>query len=222
MKRGISVLLMVLVLMFAVLFGCGKSDRDDLVRGDAAHPTVNKAETNQDIMVSPEDAFPPVIITDPVESNCKLIVDGKEIPDSYVYIREDGRTAMVPILTVLESLGIEMTWENENDVHIEHDGKVYIFELDRGVLYEKDERICLFMAPPGEDRYRMYYELVNGEYLVDDLSLTYFTHELDINIWVYADEPAVYVVKSEDAARFVEQYVNFPHSEFRDQFLGLS
>lgn len=105
---------------------------------------------------------------DPVDY--KLIVNGQDITDgNYLEVHKNEKYTLLPVTAVLESLGAEVNWTNETIADIIFNERVYVLDLEKISLVEKDDKYAidyLIPAPGGE----MYCRVIDGELLLDDLT----------------------------------------------------
>jgi len=85
------------------------------------------------------------------EKNATLIINGKEpSEDYYAYIDHENETAVLPLLTVAQSLGAELKWITKNVVIIQFSDTSYCLDLRKKSLLDKRNTNILYTAPGGQ------------------------------------------------------------------------
>ena len=94
------------------------------------------------------------------KSNCKLIVNGRDITDSaYVFLHADIQDAEIPLTTVLKELGAHVQWSDNANVIITYDGRSCSFDTS---LYDYG-----LPQAPGS---RFYIRRIVGNEVIMDLT----------------------------------------------------
>ena len=72
------------------------------------------------------------------ESNCTLLVNGKDIStQTYVYCSDDYFE--IPVVAIIKELGGTVTWTGKYTAIIEHDGQSFILDTSADTVYKLDE-----------------------------------------------------------------------------------
>ena len=98
------------------------------------------------------------------EVRAQLVVDGQPVGDKSITIYRHGNDyfSELPLKTVIEALGGEFTWEENDGARIEAEGKVFILDGDRlrdsaGKTLCRDDRLQ-FHGEEGEYPHELYLE----------------------------------------------------------------
>lgn len=97
-------------------------------------------------------------------NNCKLIVNGKDITDDvYVMIDYDTETVELPFLAIIEELGAEVEWKNNDVVIVTYNGmsqEIDTKDSDFGIAF-----------PPGGGNSKYVRKIVNEDLIIDHISV---------------------------------------------------
>ena len=184
------------ILLATVFFsGCGDGNPDTLPETSIESSTETPAESlpkTTDFSETPMSKREPIIPND-LESNCKLIVTGKDISQkSYVYMHFDKKYVELPLITILDELGASVDWKNDNEVHFEFADKTYILYIWEDALYEQGDTMSLLMPAPG-DPGGQYVRIIENEYMINDSCIKLLMFELGFNIKMDFDQATVYI-----------------------------
>lgn len=101
-----------------------------------------------------------------IVSNCTLIVNGIDITsEHYVKINEDY--AELPFIAIMDTLGAEIVWQNENTANITYNSKNYILKTNDCSFMEVGGQVNFLSTPPGGTR---HYKTVEGEFILDSVT----------------------------------------------------
>ena len=107
------------------------------------------------------------------EKNAVLIVCGKEPPPPYyVYIDQESKTTVYPLLTVCRGLGAELKWRSKNLVLVCFSDTTYRLNLRKKTFVEIGKDINLIEIAPGG--HSGYIKRVEDELLLSSSRITHF------------------------------------------------
>lgn len=104
-----------------------------------------------------------------VNSNCKLIVNGKEISSkSYVYIDYDKHYAELPLTSIFMELGATVDWVSGSKAIIVYKNNKYVLDTEIPKLYlYKNKNTNYFIPPPGGG-HTYVFKFVDREYIISN------------------------------------------------------
>lgn len=96
-----------------------------------------------------------------------LIVDGKDITsEKPASINYEKQYAQLPLLAILEALGGETEWVDEEKVTIVFHDTTYVLNPAQNTLQKEGDSFNIIAIPPGT-RYGGYYEICDKGFMID-------------------------------------------------------
>ena len=121
-------------------------------------------------------------------NNCQLIVNGKDITENvYVHLNLEQRYAELPLTAVAKALGASVKWEKATRATIKFDGKKYVLDTAKNSLYDRETNANLIALPPGTP-HAAYYQVRDGEFIVDSDTMWGFVYLMGARIKINFDE----------------------------------
>jgi len=111
------------------------------------------------------------------EKNATLIINGKEpSEDYYAYIDHENETAVLPLLTVAQSLGAELKWITKNAVIIRFSDATYRLNLRKETLADLSNgtNIDICHIAPGGHGVSGFPKHVDNDLLLDEARIGQF------------------------------------------------
>ena len=163
---------MLMIMIFLTLVGC-QSQKET---SDAERTETTAETTTQDQIVLQE------------KEKGRLVLNGKPIEGARVVFMPN-RDAMIPVVSVLEAMGIEINWDRETDgvAVFTYRDKEYTLNINRGTLIDA-EGFDLILTPPGGTS---AFIRLNHDCLVDTESLHFFFEEFGLKLHFHYDEKSV-------------------------------
>lgn len=155
--------IMALCLVFTIglsFFACG-------VKNEDANASKSISSNHY---IDPDDPYP-------LYHNCDVSINGKPLPSPYyAYYDEENDCIALPIIAILKELGATVQWKSTSIAEIRFDGKRYILDTENLSLTPSNKpKDNMIILPPGVYG---WYELVDGDYLITDITLKYFLVQL--------------------------------------------
>lgn len=120
-----------------------------------------------------------------------LIVNGKDITsEKLASINYEKQYAQLPLLAILEALGGETEWVDEEKVTIAFHGTTYVLNPAQNTLQKEGDSFNIIAVPPGT-RHGGYYEICDEEFLIDSNCLDHFLYLLGARIAIDYDRALV-------------------------------
>lgn len=124
-----------------------------------------------------------------------LYIKGKKITNENVSIcyRDDYPPyPNLPFIKILENMGFNVEWINENNAKIVYGNEEYVLNMSESTLFKMNEDINLIQASPGS---YMTYSVLNKEVVLDSETLINTLHNMgkDINFKLDFDKSTVYM-----------------------------
>lgn len=120
-----------------------------------------------------------------------LIVNGKEITsENSASIDYEKQYAKLPLLAILEALGGETEWVNEEKVTIVFNDTLYVLNPTQNTLQKEGDSFNIIALPPGT-RHGSYYEIRDEEFMIDSSCLDHFMYLLGARIAIDYDRAVV-------------------------------
>ena len=128
----------------------------------------------------------------------RLLVNDKRVRTEHVTINESG-TATLPLVAVIEALGYEVEWKDENTCTWTAASKLYTLSISERTLYE-DGKTDLLAPARAADTLPYSCEAVEGDVVVDNITLWSILLRMDHDLLVYVhfNENRVTVEKKGD------------------------
>ena len=135
---------------------------------------------------------------DESNENIKFYVYDKPVRiDNKIKINRDNKSAQIPVLAMCEAMGAKVIWFGNKVVFIIFEDETYILNIKKETLKKLGSNLDLIAYPPGGVEYVRFYEFVDQEILVDDLSLTRFVRVRNSFIKIDFDSNIIYIDKSD-------------------------
>lgn len=125
-----------------------------------------------------------------------LIVCGTLISDCIPY-HPDGQYALIPVVPMLEGLGISLDWQDDRTARFEVSGEKLLLDTAAGTLaYADFPSLSLFLPAPGS-KHPAVITTIDGVFLVDRDTLMLFFQQN--GIYCYDSDSTVEIGFREDA-----------------------
>lgn len=125
-----------------------------------------------------------------------LIVCGTLISDCIPY-HPDGQYALIPVVPMLEGLGISLDWQDDHTARFEVSGEKLLLDTAAGTLaYADFPSLPLFLPAPGS-KHPAVITTIDGVFLVDRDTLMLFFQQN--GIYCYDSDSTVEIGFREDA-----------------------
>ncbi len=105
-----------------------------------------------------------------------------------------GEYADVPFTVAMEALGAELAWQDQTTLNFTWQGNSYIFDTVTHDVYKNGEWYTDFSALPGGD---MYYERLDGEVVMDDVTLWTFLDLEGYRVSFDRSEATIYITEAD-------------------------
>lgn len=113
-----------------------------------------------------------------------LIVCGTLISESIPY-HSDGQYALIPVVPMLEGLGITLDWLDDHTARFEVSGKALVLDTAAGTLtYADSPSLSLFLPAPGS-KHPAVITTIGGVFMVDRDTLMLFFQQNNIYCYRY-------------------------------------
>lgn len=124
-----------------------------------------------------------------------LYINGEKITSENVSIcyRNDYPPYFnLPFIKILENMGFNIEWTNENNAQIIYNNKEYVLNISESSLLKKNEDINLIQQSPGS---YMTYNILDKEVILDGETLINTLHNMDkdISFKLDFDKSIVYI-----------------------------
>lgn len=127
-----------------------------------------------------------------------LIVCGTLISDCIPY-HPDGQYALIPVVPMLEGLGITLDWLDEHTARFEVSGEKLLLDTAAGTLaYADSPSLSLFLPAPGS-KHPSVITTIGGVFMVDRDTLLLFFQQNGIYCYCYDAYCTVEIGFREDA-----------------------
>lgn len=127
-----------------------------------------------------------------------LIVCGTLISDCIPY-HSDGQYALIPVVPMLERLGITLDWQDDHTARFEVSGKELVLDTAAGTLaYADSPSLSLFLPAPGS-KHPAVITTIGGVFMVDRDTLLLFFQQNGIYCYCYDADCTVEIGFREDA-----------------------
>lgn len=127
-----------------------------------------------------------------------LIVCGTLISDCIPY-HPDGQYALIPVVPMLEGLGISLDWLDDHTARFEVSGKELVLDTAAGTLaYADSPSLSLFLPAPGS-KHPSVITTIGGVFMVDRDTLMLFFQQNGIYCYCYDSDSTVEIGFREDA-----------------------
>lgn len=127
-----------------------------------------------------------------------LIVCGTLISDCIPY-HPDGQYALIPVVPMLEGLGISLDWLDDHTARFEVSGKGLVLDTAAGTLaYADSPSLSLFLPAPGS-KHPAVITTIGGVFMVDRDTLMLFFQQNGIYCYCYDADCTVEIGFREDA-----------------------
>lgn len=127
-----------------------------------------------------------------------LIVCGTLISDCIPY-HPDGQYALIPVVPMLEGLGITLDWLDEHTARFEVSGEKLLLDTAAGTLaYADSPSLSLFLPAPGS-KHPSVITTIGGVFMVDRDTLMLFFQQNGIYCYCYDADCTVEIGFREDA-----------------------
>ncbi len=114
--------------------------------------------------------------------NCRLIVNGKEIPSgNFARLITEYESAELPLITIMRELGAEVTWKDDTTVTFTYNGANYDMDVSKPDFG--------LPRPPGSAYY--FRAVVAGEIVIDDASARGIIAWMGAQIKIDVDEMVI-------------------------------
>ena len=127
-----------------------------------------------------------------------LIVCGTLISDCISY-HSDGQYALIPVVPMLEGLGISLDWLDDHTARFEVSGEKLLLDTAAGTLaYADSPSLSLFLPAPGS-KHPSVITTIDGVFMVDRDTLMLFFQQNGIYCYCYDADSTVEIGFREDA-----------------------
>lgn len=127
-----------------------------------------------------------------------LIVCGTLISDCIPY-HPDGQYALIPVVPMLEGLGISLDWLDDHTARFEVSGEKLLLDTAAGTLaYADSHNFSLFLPTPGS-KHPAVITTIGGVFMVDRDTLMLFFQQNGIYCYCYDADCTVEIGFREDA-----------------------
>lgn len=127
-----------------------------------------------------------------------LIVCGTLISDCIPY-HSDGQYALIPVVPMLEGLGISLDWLDDHTARFEVSGEKLLLDTAAGTLaYADSPSLSLFLPAPGS-KHPSVITTIDGVFMVDRDTLMLFFQQNGIYCYCYDADSTVEIGFREDA-----------------------
>lgn len=127
-----------------------------------------------------------------------LIVCGTLISDCIPY-HPDGQYALIPVVPMLEGLGISLDWQDDHTARFEVSGEKLLLDTAAGTLAYADlPSLSLFLPAPGS-KHPSVITTIGGVFMVDTDTLLLFFQWNNIYCYRYDADSTVEIGFREDA-----------------------
>ena len=127
-----------------------------------------------------------------------LIVCGTLISDCIPY-HPDGQYALIPVVPMLEGLGISLDWQDDHTARFEVSGKELVLDTAAGTLvYADSPNFSLLLPAPGS-KHPAVITTIDGVFMVDRDTLMLFFQWNNIYCYCYDADSTVEIGFREDA-----------------------
>lgn len=127
-----------------------------------------------------------------------LIVCGTLISDCIPY-HSDGQYALIPVVPMLEGLGISLDWLDDHTARFEVSGEELVLDTAAGTLaYADSPSLSLFLPAPGS-KHPAVITTIDGVFMVDRDTLLLFFQQNNIYCYRYDADCMVEIGFREDA-----------------------
>lgn len=127
-----------------------------------------------------------------------LIVCGTLISDCIPY-HPDGQYVLIPVVPMLEGLGITLDWLDDHTARFEVSGKALVLDTAAGTLaYADFPSLSLFLPAPGS-KHPAVITTIGGVFMVDRDTLLLFFQQNGIYCYCYDADCTVEIGFREDA-----------------------
>lgn len=127
-----------------------------------------------------------------------LIVCGTLISDCIPY-HSDGQYALIPVVPMLEELGISLDWLDDHTARFEVSGEKLLLDTAAGTLaYADSPSFSLFLPAPGS-KHPAVITTIDGVFMVDRDTLMLFFQQNGIYCYCYDADCTVEIGFREEA-----------------------
>lgn len=127
-----------------------------------------------------------------------LIVCGTLISDCIPY-HPDGQYALIPVVPMLEGLGITLDWLDDHTARFEVSGEELVLDTAAGTLaYADSPSLSLFLPAPGS-KHPAVITTIDGVFMVDRDTLMLFFQQNGIYCYCYDADCTVEIGFREEA-----------------------
>ena len=127
-----------------------------------------------------------------------LIVCGTLMSDCIPY-QSDGPYALIPVVPMLEGLGISLDWQDDHTARFEVSGKELVLDTAAGALvYADSPNFSLLLPAPGS-KHPAVITTLDGVFMVDRDSLLLFFQQNGIYCYCYDADCTVEIGFREEA-----------------------
>lgn len=127
-----------------------------------------------------------------------LIVCGTLISDCIPY-HSDGQYALIPVVPMLEGLGISLDWQDDHTARFEVSGKELVLDTAAGALvYADSPNFSLLLPAPGS-KHPAVITTIDGVFMVDRDTLLLFFQQNGIYCYCYDADSTVEIGFREEA-----------------------
>lgn len=127
-----------------------------------------------------------------------LIVCGTLISDCIPY-HPDGQYALIPVVPMLEGLGITLDWQDDHTARFEVSGEKLLLDTAAGTLaYADSPSLSLFLPAPGS-KHPAVITTIDGVFMVDKDTLLLFFQQNNIYCYCYDADCTVEIGFREEA-----------------------
>lgn len=127
-----------------------------------------------------------------------LIVCGTLISDCIPY-HPDGQYALIPVVPMLEGLGISLDWQDDHTARFEVSGKELVLDTAAGTLvYADSPNFSLLLPAPGS-KHPAVITTIGGVFMVDRDTLLLFFQQNGIYCYCYDADCTVEIGFREEA-----------------------
>lgn len=100
----------------------------------------------------------------------------------------------LPFIKILENIGFNVEWINENSAKIVHDNEEYVLNMPESTLFKMNKDINLIEPSPGS---YMTYKVLNKEVVLDSETLinTLYNMGKDISFKLNLDKFDIYIIE---------------------------
>ena len=127
-----------------------------------------------------------------------LIVCGTLISDCIPY-HPDGQYALIPVVPMLEGLGITLDWLDDHTARFEVSGKAIVLDTAAGTLAYADSPSFSLLLPAPGSKHPAVITTIDGVFMVDRDTLMLFFQQNGIYCYCYDADCTVEIGCWEDA-----------------------